>query len=204
MYVEPIRDIKQLYLLEKALYDDKKYRELFLVQFLYNSNLRVGDALKIKWKHIIDRNYEVPERLYLSEQKTKKNKLIQIPDSLKKAIIMTYKRVKEPYLNEYVFLSLSNRVKQFKKPWTRVYVTRFLKQYAREIGIKENIGAHSLRKSWAYHSYKSGTDIYLIQRILNHSTTRITEIYAGITQDKIVNEYKKVSKLNSACDEFFE
>lgn len=56
----------------------------------------------------------------------------------------------------------------------------------------DNIGTHTLRKTFAYHAYKSGIDITLIQRLLNHSSTSITLRYIGITRDQLDDVYLKL------------
>lgn len=60
---------------------------------------------------------------------------------------------------------------------------KIIKEAAEAVGVKD-IGTHSLRKTWAYHSYKAGTDIVIIQDMLNHSSPAITLRYIGITQDE--------------------
>jgi len=60
---------------------------------------------------------------------------------------------------------------------------KIIKGAADAIGVKD-IGTHSLRKTWAYHSYRAATDIIIIQDMLNHSSPGITLRYIGITQDE--------------------
>ena len=60
---------------------------------------------------------------------------------------------------------------------------------AREIGIKETIGTHTLRKTFGYHAYKSGIAIEVLQKLFDHSTPGITLRYIGITQDDLDDVY---------------
>ncbi|MFD1676865.1 tyrosine-type recombinase/integrase [Alicyclobacillus fodiniaquatilis] len=60
-----------------------------------------------------------------------------------------------------------------------------LNKAAKTVGIKERIGTHTLRKTFAYHAYKQGQDITLIQKLLNHSAPSVTLRYIGITQDQM-------------------
>jgi len=49
--------------------------------------------------------------------------------------------------------------------------------------VKENVGTHTLRKTFGYHFYKQTKDVAMLQNILNHSVQNITLRYIGITQD---------------------
>ena len=65
----------------------------------------------------------------------------------------------------------------------------FLNRAAISVGIKEKIGSHTLRKTFAYFTYNSGIDLSLIQKVLNHSAPSITLNYIGITQDQMDDVY---------------
>ncbi|GMA66225.1 hypothetical protein GCM10025859_67000 [Alicyclobacillus fastidiosus] len=64
-----------------------------------------------------------------------------------------------------------------------------LNNAAKVAGIKDRIGTHTLRKTFAYHAYKQGKDITLIQKLLNHSAPSVTLRYIGITQDEMDDVY---------------
>ena len=58
--------------------------------------------------------------------------------------------------------------------------------------MKENVGTHTLRKTFGYHFYKQTKDVAMLQNILNHSVQNITLRYIGITQDMIELELKQI------------
>jgi len=62
---------------------------------------------------------------------------------------------------------------------------KILSDCAKAVGIAENIGTHTLRKTFGFHAYISGVDITRIQKLLNHSAPSITLSYIGITQDEL-------------------
>ena len=66
---------------------------------------------------------------------------------------------------------------------------KILSEAAHAVGIKDNIGTHSMRKTFGYHAYKTGIDISILQKIFNHSCPSITLRYIGITQDDIDDVY---------------
>ena len=70
---------------------------------------------------------------------------------------------------------------------SRSQAWRVLKAAGESAGLK-NIGTHSLRKTFGYHIYKrSGADIGLVQKLLNHSASKVTLRYIGIDREKMDN-----------------
>ncbi|MDN6310633.1 MAG: tyrosine-type recombinase/integrase, partial [Psychroflexus sp.] len=68
-----------------------------------------------------------------------------------------------------------------------------LKEAAQAVGIKDNIGTHSLRKTWGYHAWKNGFNPALIMETLNHSNLAVTKRYLGIRQDDINDLYGQLN-----------
>ncbi|WP_082446722.1 tyrosine-type recombinase/integrase [Cytobacillus solani] len=58
---------------------------------------------------------------------------------------------------------------------------RYLTQ---EVGLEE-IGTHTLRKTFGYYFYKQYKDVAALQEIFNHSSPAVAVRYIGITQDII-------------------
>ena len=188
-FVEPIRDRKKINDMKKYLQGNK--RDFLLFTLGINSALRVSDLLELKFEDIIDEKLKPLDHIKLKETKTGKHNKIAISKGVKKAIINYVKEyykgnlsyyVKEYYkgnLSYYVFYSR----KGINKPIQRAMAWKVIKGAADAVEVKD-IGTHSLRKTWAYHSYKAGTDIVIIQDMLNHSSPAITLRYIGITQDE--------------------
>ncbi len=81
--------------------------------------------------------------------------------------------------NEYLFPS-----RKGDKPITRVQAYRILNKVADKLGIQE-IGTHTLRKTFGYMHYKKYKDVAILQEIFNHSAPSITLRYIGINADII-------------------
>ncbi len=62
---------------------------------------------------------------------------------------------------------------------------KILNKVASAVGLEENIGTHTLRKTFGYHFYKQTKDVALLQEILNHSSPKITLRYIGLNQDQM-------------------
>ena len=89
---------------------------------------------------------------------------------------------------DYIFQSR----KGANKPITRVQAYRILNSSAQKIGLEE-IGTHTLRKTFGYHFYNQTKDIALLQELFNHSAPSVTLRYIGINQDKIDQAYDNFS-----------
>ncbi len=74
------------------------------------------------------------------------------------------------------------KVESVNNPISRVQAWNIINDAAEELGI-DNIGTHSLRKTFGYHQIKRGTSITLLMKMFNHSSEAITLRYIGITQD---------------------
>lgn len=176
MTVEPIRDktkIKQMYQFLNG--KDPKYGLLF--KFGLNTGLRISDILPVKVKDILNEKGQFREYFVLKEKKTAKEKKIKLNNALRKSIQDYLKKTNLDY-DSFLFPS--------KKGGHigRIQAYRVLKEAANIVGI-ENLGTHSLRKTWGYWTYKASKyNIGLIMDTFNHSSQRITLRYIGIDQDQ--------------------
>lgn len=176
MTVEPIRDkvkIKQMY---QYLHGrDTKYGLIF--KFGLNTGLRISDILPLKIKDIFSNHGEFRDYLVLKEKKTKKEKKIKLNNALRKEI-QSY--IKENNLTNDDYLFSSKKGSHIG----RIQAYRVLKEASNLVGI-ENLGTHSLRKTWGYWTYKmSKYNIGLIMDTFNHSSQSITLRYIGVNQDQ--------------------
>ncbi|QDS33750.1 tyrosine-type recombinase/integrase [Brevibacillus brevis] len=64
------------------------------------------------------------------------------------------------------------------------HIIAFNNGAARKSGLDE-IGTHTLRKTFGYHVYQRTKDMATLQMIFNHSHQSMTVRYIGITQDLI-------------------
>ncbi len=116
-------------------------------------------------------------------KKTNKFKDFPLSDNAKSAL-KEYLKTRDYKDNEPLFLSRKN-----KGFLLRQQAYKILNNVAKDIGIKEKIGTHTLHKTFGYHAYNNGYDIMLIQKLFNHSSLSVTLRYIGITQDELDNVY---------------
>jgi integrase len=148
-----------------------------------NLGLRVSDYLPAKVGYF--RKACADGRITLVQEKTEKPVNFAIPEDAKK-VIELYIKDKED--DELMFPS-----RKGNDAITRFGVLAILKAAAEEAGIKNNIGCHSLRKTFGYWHYKRTKDIRTLMQIFNHSREEVALRYIGVTQEDIDNSLRGFS-----------
>ena len=185
--VDPIRD-------EKKIQDMKVYLKgrnerdhaLFVVGI--NVALRISDLLKLKWIDVLENNKKFKD-IYIIEGKFKKNRRIKLNNVSQKALKELLESLDNYSMDDYIFKSREGNT----KPISRQQALNILKESALAVGIKDNVGTHSLRKTWGYHAWKKGFSPALIMETLNHSNLSMTKRYLGIRQDEINDLYRSLN-----------
>lgn len=168
--VQPIRDVAKIAAMKEVLMQ-QHYRNYFLFVLGINTGLRISDLLALKVSDVRDKSHIV-----ITEQKTGKLKRFKINNELQEHISkFTIDKDKAAYL----FQSRRGRDRIH-----RVQAWKILNAAAREVGLEE-IGTHTLRKTFGYHFYQQYKDVAVLQQIFNHSSPAVTMRYIGITQDII-------------------
>jgi len=170
--VEPIRDLKKLKDMKEYLLS-KNERDYLMFVLGINSGLRVSDLLKLTVEDVID------GVVTIREQKTGKTKRFALSDTCTKAIKHYLESAK--LTTGPIFPSEKDKT----KPISKVQAWRILNQAADYVGIKENVGTHTLRKTFGYHALRQGVDIAYIMQAFNHSSVAITKRYLGITTEEL-------------------
>lgn len=176
-FVEPIRDIKKIESMKKILLAQSE-RNYLLFTIGINAPYRISDLVRIQFKHVLDEKNKVRTHLALKETKTGKENKVALSKGVKKSISNYADNYYSGNPEEYLFKSR----KGANNPISRVQAWNIINNAAKELGI-DNIGTHSLRKTFGYHQIKRGTNITLLMKMFNHSSEAITLRYIGITQD---------------------
>jgi integrase len=180
-FVQPIRDPQKIEAMKRHLLGGPNgLRNHLLFVLGINSGLRISDLLKLKVGDVITGKGRPVDRIIIREQKTKKEKNFKLGKQTMKAIREYVASLGKPKPDNPLFPSKKKKGEAV----TRHMVWRILNDAAEAVGIRENIGTHTLRKTFGYHAYQRGVDIVLLQDLLNHSAPSITLRYIGITQDQ--------------------
>lgn len=184
--VEPIRDPKKINAI-KIYLKGKNIRDYALFTLGINIALRISDLLKLTWGDVLNsKDFKV---INLKEGKTQKPRNIKLNTAAQNALKELLKSLDTYNMGDFIFKSREGD----NKPITRQQALNILKDAAEAVGVKENIGTHTLRKTWGYHAWKSGFNPALIMETLNHSNLSVTKRYLGIRQDEINDLYESLN-----------
>jgi len=168
--VQPIRDKEKIDQMKQELLKIS-YRDYFLFVMGINTGLRISDLLKLKVKDVKDKTY-----ITIQEMKTDKTKRFRINFELQQEIEKYIQNMND---DDFLFKS-----KRSNNPIQRVQAYKIINSVAKKIGLDE-IGTHTLRKTFGYWAYKKTKDVAMLQEIFNHSAPSITLKYIGIRQEEI-------------------
>ena len=174
--------------LVRNLYKDKNYRMSLFISFGCFWGIRVSDLIRLKYIDIYDK-----DEFELIEKKTKKKRQIKINQQLKRHIADCYNCIKPGSLDEFIFISQKGSVFSIQR--LNVILKDIKKQYNLKI---QNFSTHSLRKSFGRTIFdRSGESAELaivkLSLLFNHSSSKITRQYLGISQKELLSTYDILS-----------
>ena len=169
---------------------------LFLIGM--NVGIRASDLRTLKWSFFFDENEDealVFKRFYtlqpMKQRKQKKFVKLYFNQTVKTAINNYIAEYPIENLDDYLFFS-----RKGDEPITVQGLWNIIKGTAIEAGIKQNIGSHSLRKSfgfWCWHeSEDKNKALVILQQLFNHSSTQTTARYIGILDDEIEDMFNSI------------
>ena len=147
--------------------------------------MRVSDVVKLNRDDIRNPDNTMKQYITVIEKKTNKIKRFPLCNGL---LVEMEKYTRNIEQGEFLFKSR----KGGNKPITTTQAYRIINSAGLRVGLEE-IGTHTMRKTFGYHHYKQFKDVALLQKIFNHSSPCITLRYIGINQDEIDLGYKNFS-----------
>jgi integrase len=163
----------------KKLMENQKTEMLgfYIIVSIY-CGLRTSDVKTITYEQLRE------GVIKLKEQKTNKNRTIQVNPTVQKAM-SKITRTKQSGL---IFLSQKNTVISTQQ------VNKLLKEVAFSYLLPSHcISTHSLRKTFGRRVYemsnKSENSLMYLSELFNHSSMRLTRIYLGIKQEELNDIY---------------
>ncbi|MBM7095305.1 MULTISPECIES: tyrosine-type recombinase/integrase [Alteribacter] len=175
-YVEPIKDISKINEIKEIL-KKQSPRDYALFTLGINTGLRISEILSIKLSDISDSSGSINEFFSYTE-----NEKAYCHFYLNKQVheaLHLYLSSRDLKPGDYLFKSAKGDF-----PLSRQQAYRIIHQAAREAGITNKIGTHTLRKTFGYHAYQKGVAISLLQKILNHTSKKKTYEYLGIDPEQ--------------------
>lgn len=158
---------------------------LFLIGI--NLGIRASDLCPLKWSFFLNADGKFKEFYSLQPKKTRKTgKFVKLyfNNTVKKAIIDYIEEYPIADIDDFIFKS-----RQGNKSITEPMLWKIMNDAAIEAGIEQNIGSHSLRKTFGYWVWHNAEDknkaLVTLQMIFNHSDTRSTMKYIGLLNNEI-------------------
>ncbi|PFR97159.1 integrase [Priestia megaterium] len=177
------RRIKQR---EKAFY---AYRDYSIIVTFISTGLRLSELCSLKWSDI---NFK-DKSISVYSTKTRKNETIPATDKLIKelASYKVYCEQEFQKLNSHVY---TNRLNQ---PLTANAVQNVFKRLAKVMNFKGvRLTAHTFRHSFCQRCIQSGMSTFAVQRLMRHSSIKMTEKYAAMWGNDLREQNDKHNPLN--------
>ena len=161
---------------------EPELRDLFLFAAL--TGMRMGEIINLQWTHL---NFADRQILITSSDQftTKTGKTRIVPMNTLVHSTLSHK-LSSSQRCSYVF----NRA---GLPFTREYVSKKFKRYIRQQGLNDGIHFHSLRHTFATWLVKEGVSIYEIQKLLGHSSVKVTEVYSHLAGSELHATVNRIS-----------
>lgn len=175
-FVNPIRDLETIQAMKEEL-RKHSVRDLLLFVLGINTGISLIDLLNLTVEDVWDG--EKPKQfLYVKNERTGEDQAHYLNCNIGE-ILREYLSMIDWQPGDYLFKS-----KKDSRPITRQQAYRIINRSAREVGISEKIGTHTLRKTFGYHAYYKGVAISIIKSILHHHSTAETLKYLGIDKNE--------------------
>ena len=142
-----------------------------LIELLYSSGLRVGEAVKLKIEDI----YFNEGFLLVKQGKGKKDRYVIMSNKFVNDLIKFLENRNDN--NPYIFVSNHDKKSNISNHISIRTAEKIVKIAAKRAGIKRRVFPHALRSSFATQLYRNGVDVFSIQKLMGHSRTETTKGY---------------------------
>ena len=160
-----------------------KWRDAALLELLYGTGLRLGEALGLSWRTL----HAEGRRTLKVRGKGGKERLVVIGETVRAAMQKYEEKLPSAWRKEGGAAFLGPRGERL---CARVF-QRNLKLYLVEAGLDASLTPHKLRHSFATHLLGRGADLRAVQELLGHARLTSTEIYTRVTPERLRGAYGK-------------
>ncbi len=165
---------------------------LFLIGI--NVGLRASDLCSLKYSFFFNKDNSFRDFYTLQPKKTRKTgKFVKLyfNQVVNKAIADYIKEYPIEDMEEYLFKS-----RKGNGPISERTLWDIVNKTAIEAGIKQNIGSHSLRKTFGRFVFHNAEDknnaLVILQTIFNHSSPAVTSRYIGLTDNEVSDVFNSL------------
>lgn len=179
--LENYLDATQVEKLVKLLRADTNRTVCNVALFLLSTGARLNEALAATWEHI-DRDNRV-WRIPASTNKSKRVRSVPLNDSALE--VLGSLGTEDSHQHLFVSAKTGERLGNIHKVWDRL---------RNEAGLPR-LRLHDLRHQYASFLVNSGRSLYEVQKILGHSSHSVTERYAHLSTQSLMDAANSASVL---------
>ncbi len=162
----------------------RSLRDKAMLELMYASGLRVSEVVNLR---VSDLNLEVGFLRCIG--KGKKERIVPLGKLSIKSLQHYLKKGRPRLMKDLLVPNLF--LNQRGKAFTRQWVWKLIKHYARQAGIKKEITPHTLRHSFATHLLANGADLRIVQELLGHADITTTQTYTHVDKNRLKSIHRK-------------
>ncbi|KEH88987.1 integrase [Clostridium novyi A str. 4540] len=167
-----------------------EFRDYVIIQLIMDTGMRIGECLDLTI-HDVDLDRRA---IFISAEiaKGRRDRYVFYSYTMSK-LLKRWIQYKDRYVEtELLFCTKKN------SPFKVTNFEKNFKKYIIRAKISKNVTAHTLRNNYARRFLLAGGDIFMLSRLLGHSSVTVTEkAYADVTTEDIRKNYQQFSPLEN-------
>lgn len=157
-------------------------RDRALLELIYGAGLRVSEAVELTMD-----GYDRENKALRVTGKRGKTRWVPLPKATAEWLDRYLEAARPSLLRKPTALVfLADR----GKPLLRQAVYLKLAKFAKQAGLPEPIGPHTLRHTYAVHLLKGGADLRAVQELLGHESIVTTQVYTQLDTEELRRKYR--------------
>lgn len=164
-------------------------RDYTIIMVLLGSGMRLGELCNIKWSNV---NFKTNTLILYG--KNRRQESVPLHEEMRKELL-SYREycIKEfGELSQFVFVTRENT------PLTSNGVKMIFKRLKEVMNFKDvRLSAHTFRHTFAHEYLMNGGDVFSLQRMLRHSSLKMTEKYLALWGNALKEQNDKFNPLNN-------
>jgi len=144
-------------------------------------SLKISDVARSDWSIKMTQDVQdMEDGISVWQSKNQKNRQLFLNNDCVKALRTYFDIVYDghPPLDGYLFPSREGGHLEVGT------LRDVLKKAAKECGVRQNIGTHTLRKTFGYRHYQKFGNVEHLRRLFGHSSSLVTLRYIGIAEEE--------------------
>ena len=187
-----VAKIKEFYL--TTGHKNKRKRNYMIFTLGTSIGLRGCDLLRLQIRDIVNPDGTIKNRITTFESKASKMNYPFINNTAKQAIYDYLSELPNIDFDDYLIKDDMNS--KSYKPMCEDTLRKIILKAQQKLNLPYHLGAHSLRKTFAYWTIKLHPNdinvMNVLQEMLNHSSLRTTLVYAGIADEDYNKMYSDI------------